>query len=173
MDVLYRRPGAFRTGGDLSNWEYTVETEVSSFTLGTPQRGVIGNSTFRANSLVVSAVPPVDSDNDGLFDNVETNTGIFIDANDTGTNPSESDTDDDGVNDGDEVFAGTDPNVSQRPCDVDSIPGPSVGDLLLLQQHLTGMQTLSANAQIFCDVDEDTNLTLTDLLLLQQQILTP
>lgn len=63
---------------------------------------------------------PVDSDGDGLDDSVETNTGTFVDANDTGTDPNEPDTDGDGYNDGDEVTAGTDPN------DPDDNPGASV-----------------------------------------------
>ncbi|MBM3863192.1 MAG: hypothetical protein FJ385_04440 [Verrucomicrobia bacterium] len=50
-----------------------------------------------------------DDDNDGLADTVETDTGIFVDANDTGTNPLVADTDGDGVNDGAEVTAGTNP----------------------------------------------------------------
>lgn len=165
---------ASRTGGDLSNWEYIVGTEVTSFTLGSPQRsGIIGDSTFRANSLVVSSVPPVDSDNDGLFDDVETDTGIFVSANDTGSDPADSDSDDDGVDDGAEVLAGTDPNVSQRPCDVDPVPGLSAGDVLLLQRHLSGMQALSANEQVFCDLDLDASTTLADLLMLQQLLLAP
>jgi hypothetical protein len=53
----------------------------------------------------------VDSDGDGLPDLSETNdccTG-FIDLADTGTNPLDTDTDDDSVGDGAEVLAGTDP----------------------------------------------------------------
>ena len=163
---------ATRTGGDLSNWEYIVDSEVTSFTLGSPPRsGIIGDSTFRINSLVVSAYIPPDTDDDGLLDSVETNTGIFVDANDTGSDPNNPDTDGDGVEDGAEVVSGTDPNVSQRPCDVDGVPGLSVGDVLKLQRHLLGTATLNGFQQIFCDVDLDTNLTLGDLLLLQQDLL--
>ena len=44
------------------------------------------------------------------MDGAETNTGIFVGANDTGTDPLDPDTDDDGLLDGEEVdpFA-TDP----------------------------------------------------------------
>jgi len=52
---------------------------------------------------------PLDTDQDLLSDDVETNTGIFVDANDTGTDPNDFDTDDDGVWDGIEVALGTDP----------------------------------------------------------------
>ena len=51
-----------------------------------------------------------DDDNDGLNDLVESNTGIFVDANNTGSNPLIADTDGDGMNDGAEVSAGRDPN---------------------------------------------------------------
>lgn len=57
-----------------------------------------------------NAPPPADADFDLLNDNVETDTGTFVDENDTGTDPNDSDTDDDGYIDGVEVFLGTDPN---------------------------------------------------------------
>ena len=47
--------------------------------------------------------PSGDSDDDGLNDSVETNTGIYVSADDTGTDPSNPDTDGDTVNDGAEV----------------------------------------------------------------------
>ena len=47
-----------------------------------------------------------DSDDDGLLDGPETNTGTFANAMDTGTDPNRADTDGDGISDGDEV-AGT------------------------------------------------------------------
>lgn len=65
-----------------------------------------------------------DDDNDGLDDVVETNTGIFVDENDTGSNPLLKDTDGDGFLDGAEVtgshgqFGGSsDPNV-YNPIDI-------------------------------------------------------
>lgn len=53
-----------------------------------------------------------DTDGDGLADRVETNTGFYVDAHDTGTNPNAADTDGDGFGDGEEVRFGTDPNDS-------------------------------------------------------------
>lgn len=44
-----------------------------------------------------------DTDGDGLADGVETNTGTFVSAADTGTDPLKSDTDADGRTDGEEV----------------------------------------------------------------------
>lgn len=52
---------------------------------------------------IIAPAPNPDSDGDGLDDVVETNTGIFVDANDTGTDPNNDDTDGDGLLDGEEV----------------------------------------------------------------------
>ena len=72
-----------------------------------------------AQTLTYTAVPPgsgrrmgVDRDLDLLLNAVETGTGTFVDANDTGTNPALFDTDGDGFGDGEEVLAGSDPNNS-------------------------------------------------------------
>jgi hypothetical protein len=51
-----------------------------------------------------------DSDRDGLSDRVETGTGTFVDANDTGSNPLAADSDGDDVKDVQEVGAGSNPN---------------------------------------------------------------
>lgn len=50
-----------------------------------------------------------DLDNDGLRDEVETNTGVFVSATNTGTNPNLADTDGDSLPDGMEVNLGTNP----------------------------------------------------------------
>lgn len=52
-----------------------------------------------------------DRDGDGILDDYETNTGIFVSANDTGTDPDNPDTDGDGFPDGSEIANGTDPFV--------------------------------------------------------------
>jgi len=52
---------------------------------------------------------PGDSDNDGLRDAVETETGVFISADDTGTNPNLADSDGDSMPDGMEVQFCTNP----------------------------------------------------------------
>ncbi len=73
-----------------------------------------------------------DDDNDTLPDVYETNTGVFVSPTDTGSNPLDADTDDDGFDDGVEVAAGTDPNkASSNP---DTIPalGPFGRALLVL-----------------------------------------
>jgi hypothetical protein len=56
--------------------------------------------------------PPVDTDGDGLYDSVETNTGYYVSPTDTGTDPNNADSSGDGFNDGEVVSAGYDPNIS-------------------------------------------------------------
>jgi hypothetical protein len=52
----------------------------------------------------------IDRDEDTLPNGVESNTGTFVDGNDTGTSPVLADTDGDGFDDDVEVLAGTNPN---------------------------------------------------------------
>jgi arylsulfatase A-like enzyme len=56
--------------------------------------------------------PPVlaDSDGDGLPDAAETGTGTFVSADNTGSSPSQPNSDGDRFRDGGEVLLGTDPN---------------------------------------------------------------
>lgn len=61
-----------------------------------------------------------DTDGDGLMDGVETGTGIYVSAANTGSNPLLADTDGDGLNDGREVAAlpvATNPNLTDSDGD--------------------------------------------------------
>ena len=84
---------------------------------GTPDGNEIIYGTNPANAAskptVLKAVPG-DADNDGLPDSYETNTGVYVSATNTGTNPNLADTDGDSVPDGMEVNLGT------NPCDATS-----------------------------------------------------
>jgi DNA-binding beta-propeller fold protein YncE len=124
-------------------------------TVGTAERGweyngatfdddIGGNSTDAAlralavteGPLTYTCAPPgsgnrmgVDRDQDTLLNGVETNTGTFVDASDTGTDPANEDTDGDNWNDGVEVAAGTDPN---DPFDHPGVGVPSLPPVGLL-----------------------------------------
>lgn len=70
-----------------------------------------------------------DTDGDGLDDDVESNSGVFIDASDTGTDPLDRDTDDDGLLDGVETNDGnfvdenmTGSNPFEPDSDSDGLP---------------------------------------------------
>ncbi|MEC7638620.1 MAG: LamG-like jellyroll fold domain-containing protein, partial [Verrucomicrobiota bacterium] len=77
-----------------------------------------------------------DTDGDGLSDGVETNTGTYVSATNTGTNPKKDDSDKDGLADGvetntgefvDEENTGTDPNNPDSDGDGYSDGGEVVG----------------------------------------------
>ena len=54
-----------------------------------------------------------DDDDDTLLDVYETDTGVFLSATNTGTDPLSTDSDGDGFEDAFEVNAGSDPNDAQ------------------------------------------------------------
>ena len=74
-----------------------------------------------------------DTDGDGLLDSVETDTGTYIDATNTGTDPLLLDTDGDNWDDGTEVTFGTDPTDPTSSLDPNSgkllAPDGAAGDL--------------------------------------------
>jgi len=63
-----------------------------------------------------------DTDLDGLRDDVETDTGVFVSATNTGTDPRLADTDGDTFADGQEVFHVSDPNDPSATPDFDFTP---------------------------------------------------
>ncbi|MBL9126543.1 MAG: hypothetical protein JNL97_02795, partial [Verrucomicrobiales bacterium] len=76
-----------------------------------------GDGLNDAQELARGANPlKADSDDDGLADSVETNTGVFVGATNTGTDPLKADTDGDGRKDGDEINI----NPKTDPFDFDS-----------------------------------------------------
>jgi hypothetical protein len=95
-----------------------------------------------AQSLTYTAVPPgsgvrmgIDRDEDTLPNGTETNTGTFVDINDTGTNPALADTDGDGFDDDVEISLGSDPNNPASTPNVPSLgvlPGLIMSGLLVL-----------------------------------------
>lgn len=72
----------------------------------------------------------LDTDGDGLPDWVETNTRVYKSSTDTGTDPNDPDTDDDGVLDGDEVGAGTNPNSGSSLFEI-SFLGPMTDQYIM------------------------------------------
>lgn len=69
-----------------------------------------GGRTFSLDYVrLISGAGVIDSDGDGLPDNVETETGVFNGPRDTGSDPGVADTDLDGFDDGAEILAGTNP----------------------------------------------------------------
>ena len=77
---------------------------------------VDGNHRIILNVVDVGACeytyPGLDHDGDGLETAVESGTGVYVDSEDTGTDPLVADTDGDRLPDGSEITAGTDPTDS-------------------------------------------------------------
>ena len=72
-----------------------------------------------------------DTDADGLDDGVETGTGTFVDASDTGTDPNKLDSDEDLISDGQEVAGNTNPvDVASNLRASDDWPNNYEGDAL-------------------------------------------
>ncbi|MDP8268357.1 MAG: OmpA family protein [Candidatus Tenebribacter davisii] len=86
--------------------------------------------------------PEYDNDGDALVDSVETNTGIFISADSTGTDPNVADTDMDGINDYEEIYT-----YKTNPVSVDTD-----ADSLSDGDEVNNYNTDPANA----DTDNDT-----------------
>jgi hypothetical protein len=98
------------TGGLISATDHRMDVEIEA------EAGVATQiEDLKIGGIVIGAYTPpptpVDSDDDGLDDSVETNTGIYMSLSDTGTDPQLADSSGDGLIDGAVVSAGFDPNV--------------------------------------------------------------
>ena len=66
----------------------------------------------------VASLPGPDTDGDGIPDQFETGTGVYVSPTDTGTDPNKADTDGDGLTDGQEVNTyHSNPNVKDTDGD--------------------------------------------------------
>lgn len=78
--------------------DFTVEVASD----GQTAQRTLSISISMSGSCTYASSP--DADGDGLPDCVESNTGLYVDTLDTGTDPGDPDTDGDGLDDGEEVF---------------------------------------------------------------------
>jgi YVTN family beta-propeller protein len=82
-----------------------VETSAGTFDFGCSSTS--GGSVIVGGLVLVpgeTATGMTDTDGDGLVDAVESNTGVFVDTRNTGTDPNDADTDHDLLSDGAEVL---------------------------------------------------------------------
>lgn len=93
--------GSLPNSTDLGGWGSFQATNFESISGVQTVTATVNNADADGDGTPNSS--DTDDDNDGLLDTVETNTGTFVDAADTGTNPLVPDTDADGFNDGAEV----------------------------------------------------------------------
>ncbi len=101
---------------DAFEWEHGLRPDLADATLDADGDGLsnIGEMARHTNPRVR------DTDGDGLTDLVETNTGLWKDAGNTGSNPLLPDTDGDGLTDGEEASLKpwpTNPNVADTDGD--------------------------------------------------------
>ena len=130
-DVLITLTASGGTEGSISGSGVLTETEFAGLVAGQTYINVHtannGDGEIRSQvPIKVDLTDPKnpDTDGDSLLDGVETNTGTFVDATDTGTDPNNVDTDGDGFKDGTEIARGTDPtDPASKPVDP-GIPDP-------------------------------------------------
>lgn len=95
-------------GNPIPDGTYTVTLSYQDY-LGNPAA-----TSLPATGVVLN----IDTDGDGIFDRYETGTGVYVSPQDTGTNPTLSDTDGDGLSDGQEVaIFGSNPNLADTDGD--------------------------------------------------------
>lgn len=94
-----------------------------------PQGVYLGSATPVTNDVddIDITMDDPDADADGLPDWVETGTGVYTGPTDTGTSVTNNDTDGDGLLDGNEVTARTDPNNSDTTKPTVTIAYPPAG----------------------------------------------
>jgi hypothetical protein len=92
-EATLRVAGAAAPGGTLELLSTSLDVALNRVRISNS-----GNYLFFA--LVGESV---DSDHDGLSDDIEDNTGVYVDPTHTGTSPLDPDTDDDGLLDGQEL----------------------------------------------------------------------
>jgi hypothetical protein len=90
--------------GLADTWEATYFNDLSATASGDPDGDGLTNLAEQAAHTNPKSV---DTDADGLRDGVETKTGLFVSATNTGTDPAKADTDADGLVDGVEDATGT------------------------------------------------------------------
>jgi len=105
--------GALITSGNITFATTTVSDDYSGITPEQSWTSPDETTTLYAdydevrNGYTTVWASSNDTDGDGLIDLFETNTGTFVSASDTGTDPNDPDTDDDGLDDGVETNTGT------------------------------------------------------------------
>jgi len=112
------RGGGWWHGADLSSLAFRGPITGHNVDLGNVDAG------FR---VVRSEDTNLDSDDDGLLDVYETGTGVFVSPTDTGSNPYDADSSNDGLLDGEVVTAGFNPNTNYTPL-FNLVKSKSAGD---------------------------------------------
>lgn len=97
LDASFGGTGKVITSsGDLSDAAYACALQYDG-------RILVAGESKQSNFAILRYEAYIDTDGDGIADEFETNTGVFVSATDTGSNPNVADSDEDGLSDGVEV----------------------------------------------------------------------
>jgi hypothetical protein len=123
----------------------------------------------------------LDLDGDGVFDVYETDTGTYVSPTNTGTDPTDADSDDDGLDDGAELALGTAPNDPDHDadgiCDGDGTGGgacaPGLDNCPFVSNFSqANSDTLAAGDACQCgDVDNADGVTSLDVAELREALM--
>lgn len=123
--ALFIPAGAGDTDGDglPDVWEQQYASNLTTFT----QTGDFDNDGLSDAGEYARDSDPTkaDTDGDGLSDRVETKTGAFVSATDTGSDPKLADTDGDGLSDSAEVSGNPATNPNKADSDNDGFNDPA------------------------------------------------
>ncbi|MBI4558667.1 MAG: hypothetical protein HY706_13890 [Candidatus Hydrogenedentes bacterium] len=146
-------PGAFSTSENtegvyvfacLPAESYTVSVSALGYVDSGPMKITVSAGETKSVSapLMPDAVPPTDSDGDGLSDSDED--GVYY------TDKYKADTDDDGVNDDVEIAFSTDPTTSDQAqfCDIDAVDGVNAVDVQLVINAALGLDIAPYNGDV-------------------------
>ena len=125
---------------DIDEYELSITTQpgINPMLKDTDEDGLDDNDELAgANGRPITSAVRADTDGDGLNDMIESNSGTYASATDSGTNPTIPDSDGDGSRDGFEVEKGSIPtDIASRP-----VLPPSVEVIAVTDDVSTGVST--------------------------------
>jgi hypothetical protein len=125
LDAVETNTGIYVGPNDTGTNPLLADTDVDTIADGLDNCPLVANSSQQnTDADAFGDACDSDDDGDGLADSVETNTGVYVSATDTGTNPLLVDTDGDGLSDAIERATGVwvsaaDPGTSPVSEDTD------------------------------------------------------
>ncbi|MAH26712.1 MAG: hypothetical protein CMI19_07140 [Opitutae bacterium] len=153
-DLLESATGDFDGDGFSNLREYQLGMEANR-----SEQLVPGGTAIR-NSNILTVTLLTDSDGDGLPDSVETNTGVYVSATDTGTDPNNVDSDGDGYSDSHELGFGKNPlNASSSP---NRAPSSIILSNSQIWENMPSGTAVGKLTAVDLDINSSVTISLTD-----------